>query len=234
MSWSVRCEASLGPLKIDVAIESEGGVLALVGPNGAGKSTLLRFIAGAPIQGKGELTLGALTLVDAANEVRPEQRGIGFLPQRQALFSHLSVLENVAFGLRLRSHASVQEAARGLLDEFGAGHLADSRVHELSGGERQRVALARLFSVESKLLLLDEPFAALDPAARKDMRAVLAKRLHDHDAVLVTHDVRDVAALAPDVLVLEDGKVCQRGDRATLTKHPASAFVAEFFAPTLV
>ena len=225
---------TVGALSVDVDIEAEDETVALVGPNGAGKTTLLRTIAGAYRPAQGLIRLGGRILVDTAGgvELRPEQRRVGYVPQGYGLFPHLSVLDNVAFGrAATTTRASARAAAAELLGGMGCGHLASRSLSGLSGGERQRVALARALLVEPEILLLDEPLAALDVAARREVRGHLAEHLRRHagPAVLVTHDARDARALAASVVVLDSGKVIQRGTCAELTAAPANAFVAEFF-----
>jgi molybdate transport system ATP-binding protein len=216
-------------LDIDVAV-SAGTVLAVVGPNASGKSSLLLALA------------GFLELEDArvelngrrVDELPPERRGIGMVFQDPLLFPHLTVLENVAFGPR--EHGASRRLARSIagdwLDRLEIGMLADRRPAELSGGEAQRVALARALAVTPDLLLLDEPFAALDVDGHAALRADLVAHLAELaiPVVLVAHALADVATLADDVLAIEEGRVVQRGTLDHLTAAPATDFVRRFTA----
>jgi molybdate transport system ATP-binding protein len=208
-----------------------GGVLGVIGPNGAGKSTLLLALAGAIGLDEGAVAIDGVE-VDAA----PERRGVGVVFQDALLFPHLSVLDNVAFGPRERgqTRAAARALARSWLDRLGIAPLAHRRPGGLSGGEAQRVALARALAVAPRLLLLDEPLAALDVEVRDAVRADLAAHVHDFGGVtvVVAHDREDVAALAEQVLVIEAGRVVQRGTLAELTAAPATEFVRRFTAGT--
>jgi len=232
MSWSARVRARAGELVLDVQV-SGTGITALLGPNGAGKSTLLRALAGLHPIDSGRIVLENVVVADTAAGVRvpPEARRVGYLPQGYALFPHLSALDNVAFRLARQPRRARRQRARAALQDLDAAHLADRRPAALSGGERQRVALARALVVEPRLLLLDEPLAALDVGVRRATRAFLAERVRAAGvpAVLITHDLRDVHALADQVLVLEAGRVVQAGPPAQINSAPASAFAAEFF-----
>lgn len=229
--WQVELRLTRGALRLDVAFEVGPGPTAIIGPNGAGKTTLLRAIAGAG-RPEGRVVLAGRVLLDSAAGVRlpPEARGVGYVPQGHGLFPHLDALDNVAYGLR-GDRAARRAAARAALERLGAAHLADRRPAALSGGEAQRVALARALAVEPAGLLLDEPLAALDIGARRATRALLAELLAGgRPALVVTHDLRDVRALGGEVIVLDAGRVTQRGSPEALAADPGSAFVAEFFA----
>lgn len=236
MSWHVEFSHRVGGLRLDVELKGSAGALAIVGPNGSGKSTLLRLLVGAMRPEQGRFTLGDAVLFDATAGVDqpPEHRRIGYLPQGYALFEHLSVVDNVAFGrsvgARRCSRRQRRAEAMTVLDALACAHLARRRPTALSGGERQRVALARALLVEPRLLLLDEPMAALDAIARRAVRRFLAERLDASGlpSVVVTHDVRDVEALEAEVVVLDAGRVVQRGPLSALRAAPANAFVAEF------
>ncbi len=226
--WRASVRARLGALELDVDLEGGPGVLAIVGPNGSGKTTLLRILAGAVAAQRAELVVGERPL-----DVLPvEARGVGYVPQGFGLFPHLDVLGNVAFGLSTRGvpRAERRERARRLLAELGCEGLAARGVHSLSGGEQQRVALARALVIEPRLLLLDEPLAALDATTRRTVRTFLAERLraYGRPTLLVTHDPRDIAALDATVCVLEAGRAVQRGTLEALRADPATDFVAEF------
>lgn len=233
--WRAALEARVGALHLDVTIESDGRPLALVGPNGSGKTTLLRLLAGAVAPERAELVVGGevLTSTRLGLQVPIERRRVGYVPQGYRLFPHLSVLDNVAFGLsvgpRRLTRAERRRRAGDILDELGCGALKGRGVAGLSGGEAQRVALARALVIEPRLLLLDEPLAALDATTRRAVRRFLAERLraYGRPSVIVTHDVRDVVALEATVCVLEGGRIRQRGSLEAVRAAPASDFVAE-------
>ena len=215
---------------------ASGERLAVVGPNGAGKSTLLDALAGLAASDKGTIHLGD-TLVDGPGvHVRPEHRGIGLLRQDALLFPHLDVLENVAFGVRAhgRSPAEAHAAAADALDEVGAANLAARRVEALSGGQRARVAIARAIATRPRLLLLDEPFAALDVESAAEVRRVLVAALDrlGATAVLVTHELADAVHLASRVLVLEAGSVVEDAPLERFLRVPGSAFGASLVGVT--
>jgi molybdate transport system ATP-binding protein len=216
-------------LEVELAVAA-GTVLAVVGPNGAGKSSLLLALAGFLDLREARLELNRRRVDD----LPAERRSIGMVFQDPLLFPHLSVLENVAFGPREHgaSRRQAREMAREWLDRLGIGVLVDRRPDGLSGGESQRVALARALAVTPDLLLLDEPLAALDVDVHSAVRSDLATHLAELDipVVLVVHALADVAALADEVLVLEDGRAGQRGTLTQLTAAPASDFVRRFTA----
>ncbi|HEY1184523.1 MAG TPA: sulfate ABC transporter ATP-binding protein, partial [Bryobacteraceae bacterium] len=217
----------------DVSLRIEKGELvALLGPSGSGKTTLLRIIAGLEIPDSGSIHLND---EDATNSTARE-RQVGFVFQHYALFRHLTVAENVAFGLRLRPRATrppeqeIRERVRKLLDLIQLDWLGDRYPNQLSGGQRQRVALARALAVEPRVLLLDEPFGALDAKVRKELRRWL-RRLHDdlHIAsVFVTHDQEEALEVADRVAIMDHGKIVQMGTPAEVYDNPASAFVYQF------
>jgi ABC-type sulfate/molybdate transport systems ATPase subunit len=237
MSWHVRIRLRLGALDLDVDMEGGEAPLALIGPNGSGKTTLLRTIAGAHRPDSGSIRVGDDDVFDSDRglDLPPERRHVGYVPQGYGLFPHLSVLDNVAFGWISRhppsSRAERREAAMQLLERMGAAHLAGRRTTSLSGGEQQRVALARALTVNPKILLLDEPLAALDARARRNIRSYLVDHLAERrgPAIVVSHDARDVATLGADVHVIEDGRIVQRGPAGALAAAPATDFVAAFF-----
>ncbi|MCB9537632.1 MAG: ABC transporter ATP-binding protein [Myxococcales bacterium] len=234
--WRAEVRARAGDFTLDVALEGDARPLALVGPNGSGKTTLLRVLAGAVRPEAAEIEVDGVVLHSTARgvEVPIEQRRVGYVPQGYGLFPHLSVLDNVAFGLSTGARRVDRRARRGraaaVLERLGVGGLARRTPGGLSGGEQQRVALARALVIEPALLLLDEPLAALDATARRAIRGFLAEHLRafGRPCVIVTHDVRDVAALDLQVCVLEGGRVMQRGDLNALRAAPATDFVAEF------
>ncbi|SDJ45313.1 ABC transporter ATP-binding protein [Nonomuraea jiangxiensis] len=212
---------------LDISLEvAPGEVVALLGPNGAGKTTALRALAGLTAMSGGEIVLDGHRLHTLAAEQRP----IGMVFQDYLLFPHLSALDNVAFGPRCRgaSKAEARRTAAALLERVGlAGHAA-SRPRQLSGGQAQRVALARALAVEPKLLLLDEPLAALDAHTRLEIRSQLRRHLAGFDGatVLVTHDPLDAMVLADRLIVIEHGAIVQQGTPAEVARRPRTDYVA--------
>ena len=217
----------------DVSLEIPSGQLvALLGPSGSGKTTLLRIIAGLETPDRGTISFhGEDTTTQHVRE-----RRVGFVFQHYALFRHMSVFENVAFGLRVRPKAArpsdeeIKDRCMGLLKLVQLDWLAQSYPNQLSGGQRQRVALARALAVEPKVLLLDEPFGALDAKVRKELRRWL-RRLHDEihvTSVFVTHDQEEALEVADQVVVMNEGKVEQIGTPTEVYDHPATPFVYSF------
>lgn len=214
-----------GEFRLHATVAAESGdVLAVVGPNGSGKSTLLRALAGLT-PATGRLELGGRDVVTAP----ATDRGVGWVPQDGALFPHLSAVDNVAFGLGGSGRAQARREAQRWLDELGIGALTDRRPSQLSGGQAQKVALARALARQPRLLLLDEPLAALDVAARIDVRRSLRRHLGSFDGVslIVTHDAVDAATLATRVLALDAGRVVQDDPPAVLARAPRSPWLAE-------
>ncbi len=222
-----------------VALESvsfnvpPGHLVALLGPSGGGKTTMLRIIAGLEMPDSGSVLLQG----EDATTLNARDRGVGFVFQHYALFRHMSVFENVAFGLRVRkrqlrpSPQEIERKVRELLTLVQVDFLADRLPSQLSGGQRQRVALARALAVEPKVLLLDEPFGALDANIRRELRGWL-RRLHDEihlTSVFVTHDQEEAIELADRVVIINQGKVEQEGTADEVVKHPATPFVKNFF-----
>ncbi len=217
---------------LSVRFASDAPVVALYGPSGAGKSLTLQAIAGLLRPQAGHVRVGGRTLFDAAAgiDLPPAHRALGYLFQHYALFPHLTVHENVAFGLtrwwRRRLDAEAAARVDRLLDAFGLAPLAASRPATLSGGQQQRVALARALACEPRLLLLDEPFAALNPMLRQSLREELAavRARWGVPLLMITHDADDVAALADIARVVEDGRVVRevdvrRGTARELVRH---------------
>lgn len=219
--------------QINLEIQS-GSLVALLGPSGSGKSTLLRLIAGLELPDAGKIIL---TGKDATNQ-SVQERNIGFVFQHYALFKHLTVRKNIAFGLEIRKapKKKIQGKVEQLLELVQLTGLGDRYPSQLSGGQRQRVALARALAVEPNVLLLDEPFGALDAKVRKDLRAWL-RRLHDEvhvTTVFVTHDQEEAMEVSDEIVVMNKGKVEQVGTPAQIYDHPASAFVMSFIGPVNV
>ncbi len=218
----------LRSFRLELALEVGRETVALVGPSGAGKTTVLRAVAGLARPGRGRITCGPETWFDSERGIdrRAEERSVGFVFQDYALFPHLSVERNVRFA----------GGGDGLLQRFGIAHLARAKPQELSGGERQRVALARALAREPRVLLLDEPLAALDAHTRSSVRAELRELLGGLSlpTLLVTHDYADAAALADRVGVIVEGRIVQIGAPEELIAEPASPFVADFTGVNLL
>ena len=206
----------------------DGELTALLGPSGSGKSTLLRIIAGLEVPDSGSVVLGDR---DVTN-VPPQRRGIGFVFQHYAPLKHMTVRDNVAFGLTIRKRPRDEVKARvhDLLSLVQIEQFADRYQSQLSGGQRQRMALARALAVEPEVLLLDEPFGALDARVRKELRAWL-RRLHDEThvtTVFVTHDQEEAMEVADGIVVVNHGAIEQVGPPRELYEHPANEFVMGF------
>jgi sulfate transport system ATP-binding protein len=212
----------------------EGSLTALLGPSGSGKSTLLRVIAGLESPDHGAVLIDGQDVTTA----RPQDRGIGFVFQHYAAFQHMSVRENVAFGLRIRKRPKPELKARvdELLNLVGLTAWGDQRPAQLSGGQRQRMALARALAVQPRVLLLDEPFGALDANVRTELRRWL-RRLHDEQGVttvLVTHDQEEAMEVADTIAVMHEGQIEQTGSPREVYDEPASEFVMSFLGPAVV
>lgn len=208
-----------------------GEVLCLVGPSGCGKSTLLRLIAGLERVQSGTITLGDDVIASPRHHVKPEQRDIGLVFQDFALFPHLSLQDNVAFGLHALPRQERKELALAMLERVGLGDRANDFPHQLSGGQQQRVALARALAPRPRLLLLDEPFSNLDIRLRQRMRLDTLHLLKTSGiaSILVTHDPDDAMFMADRIALLNSGKIIQLGTPEALYQHPQSPFAAEFF-----
>ena len=230
----------LGTLALDATLDAKAGeIVVLLGPNGAGKTTLLRAIAGLTPLARGEVTLDGAVLDDVARGVHvpAERRPIGVVFQEYLLFPHQTVAENVGFGLRARGVDRVHARARALewLDRFELAAYADARPRSLSGGQAQRVALARALAYTPRLLLLDEPLAALDASARGEVRRDLKRHLASFDGirVLITHDPLEAIALADRLVILEEGRVVQTGTPSDVTQRPRTRYVADLVGVNL-
>lgn len=228
---TLRLEARVAERGFDISLEvAAGETLAVLGPNGAGKSTLLSILAGLlrPDSGRAELDGESLFDLSRRHWLPPHQRGISLLAQEPLLFPHLSALENVAFGPRSagRTRAEARASAREWLAAVEAAELWDSRPPQLSGGQAQRVAIARALAPEPRLLLLDEPLAALDVAVAPTLRLMLRTVLAGRTAIVVTHEVLDALTLADRVVVLGDGVIVEQGATAQVLQRPRHPFTA--------
>jgi sulfate transport system ATP-binding protein len=217
----------------DISLEfPEGELVALLGPSGCGKTTLLRVIAGLEAADAGQVLFAG----EDASDRHVRERQVGFVFQHYALFRHMTVFENIAFGLRVKprnerpGEAQIRHRVKELLELVQLDWLANRYPAQLSGGQRQRIALARALAVEPRVLLLDEPFGALDAKVRKDLRRWL-RRLHDEmglTSIFVTHDQEEALEVADRIIVMNRGKVEQQGSPEAVYDHPASPFVFEF------
>jgi len=216
----------------EVSLRIEGGeLIALLGPSGSGKTTLLRVIAGLEFPTAGRVLIGS----EDASRKRVQDRNVGFVFQHYALFRHMTVFDNIAFGLRVRrerrlSETTIRERVMTLLELVQLPGLGKRYPSQLSGGQRQRVALARALAIEPRILLLDEPFGALDAKVRKDLRRWL-REIHDrtgHTTIFVTHDQEEALELADRVAVMNRGRIEQVGSSDEIYDRPASPFVFDF------
>ena len=220
---------ALRNVNLDIA---SGELVALLGPSGCGKTTLLRIIAGLETAGQGTIAFSG----EDTTHIHVRERQVGFVFQHYALFRHMTVFENVAFGLRVRpkrtrpTEAAIQKKVHDLLNLVQLDWLGDRYPSQLSGGQRQRIALARALAVEPRVLLLDEPFGALDAKVRKDLRRWL-RRLHDDldvTSIFVTHDQEEALEVADRVVLMNGGKVEQVGSPQQVWDNPANPFVYGF------
>jgi sulfate/thiosulfate transport system ATP-binding protein len=216
---------------IDLVVES-GELVALLGPSGSGKTTLLRTIAGLENSNGGRILLGDID----ATRLSVQERRVGFVFQQYALFKQMNVLDNVTFGLRVRKRrerpnaAEIKRRGKELLELVQLSELASRYPNQLSGGQRQRVAVARALAIEPRVLLLDEPFGALDAKIRKELRVWL-RELHDnigYTTLFVTHDQEEALELADRVVVMNKGRIEQVDKPENILAHPATSFVADF------
>lgn len=229
--------ATIAPRGVDLALDvPTGAVVAVVGPNGAGKTSLLHLVAGLARPTSGSVRIGEREVSGPGLSVPTHRRRVALLTQRSALFPHLSVLENVAFGPRAAGLATAAAHSRALaeLDAVGCAEFATRRPQELSGGQAQRVAVARALATDPDVVLLDEPLAGLDVAVASEVRHTLATRLRGRTALLVTHEVLDIWTIADRVTVLVDGRVVETGATTDLLTRPTSAFLARLGGTNLV
>jgi sulfate transport system ATP-binding protein len=216
----------------DVTVEiADGSLTALLGPSGGGKSTLLRVIAGLEQPDSGTVTING----NDATKLPPQRRNVGFVFQHYAAFKHMSVFRNVAFGLEIRKRPKreIKQRVQELLELVHLEAFADRLPSQLSGGQRQRMALARALAVQPNVLLLDEPFGALDAQVRKELRVWL-RRLHDEvhvTTVFVTHDQEEAMDVADEIVVMAGGRIEQIGSPDELYERPANDFVMSFLGP---
>ena len=215
-------------------VAPQGGFISLLGPSGSGKTTLLRILGGLEFADSGSVRFADMNWLD----MPARTRNAGFVFQQYALFRHMTVAENIAFGLKVRprsrrpSNSEIQHRVKNLLDLVQLPGLESRYPSQLSGGQRQRVALARALAIEPRMLLLDEPFGALDAKVRKELRADL-RRIHDHagvTTVFVTHDQEEAFAVADLVAVMREGRIEQYGTPADVRRNPKTAFVSEFLS----
>ena len=231
----------LDRLSLDAVLHAEAGeVVAVLGPNGSGKSTILRALAGLLALTGGRVELDGQVLDDPATRTRvaPERRPVALMFQEYLLFPHMSALENVAFGLRARGtdRRDARQRAAAALERLGVGPVAAARPGGMSGGQQQRVAMARALVTEPRLLLLDEPLAALDVSTKAEVRRHLRSVLTASTSanLLVTHDLLDAVALASRMVVIENGGIVQSGTPAEVTARPRSQYVADLTGVNLL
>src|SRR6266511_2631570 len=216
----------------DVSIDvPDGGLTALLGPSGSGKSTLLRVIAGLEQPDEGQVLISG----EDNTGTRVQDRNVGFVFQHYAAFKHMTVFDNIAFGLKIRGKGNgmIRERVKQLIDLVHLTGFEKRYPNQLSGGQRQRMALARALAVEPEVLLLDEPFGALDAKVRQELRAWL-RRLHDEvhvTTIFVTHDQEEAMDVAEQIVVMNEGRIEQAGPPVDLYEHPSSEFVMGFVGP---
>ncbi len=234
MALELDLQLDLSGFTLNVALRTEAATLALLGPSGAGKSLTLRCVTGTIRNCRGRVVLDDIALQDdqAGIHIPPQKRGVGYVPQNYALFPHLNVAENLSFSLgrgQTRAPAVLETARLMALED-----LLDRRPYQLSGGQQQRVALARALVPGPRLLVLDEPLAALDEALRRRLREDLARiqERTDTRVLVATHQVADAQALAAEVAVLDAGRVCQQGPLDQVLHHPVDRRVAELVQAT--
>lgn len=216
--------------KVSLSID-RSVIVSLVGQSGCGKSTLLRVIAGVERPDQGRIVLDGRVISGPSEFVEPEERNIGFIFQDYALFPHLSVTENVLYGLKRLNRQAAQARCSSIMERLGLNRLADRYPHMLSGGEQQRVALARALVTQPQILLMDEPFSNLDRSLRDGVRAETLSLLRElgTTVVMVTHDPEEALSSGDQIVLMRQGRVVQAGTGADLYDKPTSAYAAEFF-----
>jgi len=219
--------------QINFGIE-QGKLIGLLGPSGSGKTTVLRMLSGLEHPDSGDILFHGVRV----NEQSPQARGIGFVFQNYALFRHMTVYDNIAFGLTVqrKSKVVIRERVTELIELTGLKGMEKRLPHQLSGGQRQRVAFARALAPEPQLLLLDEPFAAIDAKVRKELRAWLKETIHrvGITSIFVTHDQEEAVEVADEIIIMNQGKVEQQGTPIEIYQNPHSAFVASFVGESTV
>jgi iron(III) transport system ATP-binding protein len=227
---SAKVESRAGVHGISLSV-GEGEILALLGPSGCGKTTTLRLIAGLETPDSGTISLRGAVVSGGKRFLPAEQRRTGFMFQDFALFPHLTVVENVGFGLKRLRNGAKRARAMAMLEEVGLADKADAYPDQLSGGQKQRVALARALAPEPSVILLDEPFSGLDASLRQSLRAETVRVLKNTGttAIMVTHDAEEAMFMADRIALLNDGVIEQVGTPAELYQHPRTPFVASFF-----
>jgi iron(III) transport system ATP-binding protein len=231
LSHVTRSYDGVTPAVDAVSLEIPAGVLlALLGPSGCGKTTTLRLVAGLEVPDQGEISVAGRKVAGPGAWVPPEARRVGLVFQDGALFPHLTVADNIAFGMHRASKADQQRRVREMLETVGLGDYGARYPHQLSGGQQQRVALARALAPEPPVMLLDEPFANLDAALRRELRAEVERivRAARTTTVFVTHDQEEALSTADLVAVMEQGRIAQLGTPQQIYEHPASRSVAAF------
>lgn len=218
---------------VSFAIE-KGRLVGLLGPSGGGKTTILRMLAGLESPSGGEIWFGGRQV----NDLPPQERGIGFVFQHYALFKHMNVFDNIAFGLRVqkRGKREIAERVSEMIELIGLRGLETRYPHQLSGGQKQRVAFARALAPEPQLLLLDEPFAAIDAKVRKELRTWLREMISQVGvtSLFVTHDQEEALEVADEIIIMNQGRLEQKGTPWEIYKQPSTAFVAGFIGESNV
>lgn len=226
--YSAKAPWVVNDFSLDIA---QGELLALLGESGSGKTTLLRILAGFEIPEKGKIVLNGQTLADESTFVKPEKRAIGMVFQDYALFPHLTVAQNILYGLKQKKSAQSRQRLQEVLELIGLPDIGAKYPHQLSGGQQQRVALARALAPQPSVLMLDEPFSNLDEVLkdqiREDMRQIIKKS--GITAILVTHDTKDALAMADRIAIMRGGRLLQAATPQVLYDQPAHQYVGNFF-----
>lgn len=232
MVWHCTLQKIIGTTSIDVALNGGEAPTVIIGPNGAGKSSLLKMIVGGITPSAGRISLNEADIYDGNTGVNlpPERRRVGYMPQGYGLFPHLTVLDNVLFGVS--GTPQMRAKAVSLLERLDAASLAGRKPFSLSGGEGQRVALARVLMASPSLILLDEPLAAVDVAAKSGLRQFLVSHLNEEavPAIVVTHDRVVVSSLGGNLVVLEEGRVVAQGPYEQVRDEGSTPFIRAFFS----